>query len=171
VFKNAAESAALRYLFTAKERQEVQQAPDAAARHKAFVNIFAENAAFVDKTALSQHFKQEDMDNALAVHKADVKAEIDKAVVHFNLTGDVDADFLTELGIKAVFKFYNVFLPKTGVVIAGYGDHDYFPSYHEYDCYLPCEPCLRACVMIDHKYRVWDEAGLKRALCICKSTR
>ena len=40
-----------------------------------------------------------------------------------------------ELAIKLLVKRYPQYMDKTGIVLAGFGDNDYFPAYRVYDCY------------------------------------
>jgi hypothetical protein len=43
-------------------------------------------------------------------------------------------DDLIKIGVESVFMLSEGYLPTTGVVIAGFGDDDYFLSYEEYLC-------------------------------------
>lgn len=42
---------------------------------------------------------------------------------------------LAEIGIRQVATNYTDYLPHTGIVIGGYGDLDFFPSFEVFDCY------------------------------------
>lgn len=135
VFKNEAESAALRYLVKAQEHAAVKAATDDNAKRAAFAAAFADYSKPVDAKKLPDHFKPDDVDDAILLYKKDLKDEIDKTLAMLQLQGIVDAEQLAELAIKALFKFYPKFMTATGVVLAGYGDHDYFPRYQQYECY------------------------------------
>jgi hypothetical protein len=52
----------------------------------------------------------------------------------FSDEAPLDADSLAELGIQALFRRPEFFLSETGIVIAGYGTEDFFPSYREFTC-------------------------------------
>jgi hypothetical protein len=47
----------------------------------------------------------------------------------------VDFGQVAELAITALLRGPTTMISSTGVVIAGFGDHDYFPGYHEYECH------------------------------------
>jgi hypothetical protein len=42
---------------------------------------------------------------------------------------------LAEIGILGTLKGYHTLLESTGVVIGGYGESEYFPSYEQYECF------------------------------------
>jgi hypothetical protein len=46
----------------------------------------------------------------------------------------INIEQVARTGIKALYKDYRRFLASTGVVVAGFGDKQYFPNYEEYDC-------------------------------------
>src|SRR5690606_1200944 len=45
-----------------------------------------------------------------------------------------EAELLARFAILALYKI-QLYLPSSGVVIAGYGDKAYFPGYRQYTCY------------------------------------
>lgn len=79
-------------------------------------------------------YGQHDLDSALGKYRADVEAEIQKNCVIFELTY-VDVTRVADLAIRTLFKRPTDLMQVTGVVVAGYGDYDYFPGYHEYQCH------------------------------------
>jgi hypothetical protein len=60
-----------------------------------------------------------------------------EAVVDLRMFSDqapLDESALAELGIQALFRRPEFFLSETGIVVAGYGTDDFFPSYREFSC-------------------------------------
>lgn len=135
VFKEQADSAAIQYLIAVTKYDAFVHAADDAEKGAAAQAFINGHLAQVDAEAFSGYFRQEDLDGALAAHKAEILLEVEKSVSAIGLAGLVNSEIVTELAIKALLKRYHQCMAKTGVVIAGFGDHDYLPSQHEYDCF------------------------------------
>jgi hypothetical protein len=81
------------------------------------------------------HFTEEIVEQSINANKAMLEAEASKSIDEFDLTGLIDAPALVILAVKTLFKHYAIFKPRTGIVVAGYGDSEIFPAYSEYQCY------------------------------------
>ncbi len=86
---------------------------------------------------LPVHFTQDDIDHALGSHQAEITRILQERFQHieFEYTELIPFEKLADLAITSIFKNYYLYLSNTGVVIAGYGDTEYFPSYYQYNCY------------------------------------
>jgi hypothetical protein len=137
VFKDEADKQAWMYLFGAREHDSVAKAPDDAVKKAAFLTFFDNAIAEIEKQAIAAPFDQNDVDTALARYKAELAAQLESSVQSYmpDVQTLVDKAQLAELGIKALLRVPKTLMASTGVVIAGFGDHDYFPGYLEYQCY------------------------------------
>ena len=69
-----------------------------------------------------------------AKHFARLEAEAEANLRLFSDGAPLDKTALVDLGLQALFRRPHIFLSQTGIVIAGYGTEDYFPSYVEFSC-------------------------------------
>lgn len=81
------------------------------------------------------HASQGDIDGALANHKTELEAAVraDQAISAYK--DIIDVDDLMVQAVTALYKQSFTTLDDTGLVIAGFGATDYFPSLHTYNCY------------------------------------
>lgn len=77
---------------------------------------------------------QADIDALVTLNDAELRHEVGVDIAAFAPGSTYSIDDLIKIGVDAVFKFPDGYLPETGVVIAGYGDDNYFPEYKEYLC-------------------------------------
>ena len=82
-------------------------------------------------------FALEDVQSALNDCAGKVAAEVDPLLKGSALPNDLTAVELAEFGIRSVFKTYDEALSdhNTGIVVAGFGEKELFPSFCEYNCY------------------------------------
>lgn len=128
-------AATLHLIIDVMSKEPVKDAATDDDRKAAIEQILADDIAAVDAEGLSSHFEQSDLDDALATYSAELTETLEtqlKDVEHSEL---IDIAILAELAIKLLVKRYPRYMDKTGIVLAGFGDNDYFPSYREYDCY------------------------------------
>jgi hypothetical protein len=77
----------------------------------------------------------QDIDAAIVRHKDAVVAELNKEWVPY---APEFTPIVEEIGIASIRELmvnYKAHLSKTGVVIGGYGDHEYYPSFELHTCY------------------------------------
>ena len=122
-------------MFQAGKHDLVVKAVDDAEKSAAYAAALQESEDSVDRAPLPKHFSQEELDALLVLHQANASAEISNTLTLANLRQFIDPAQITRLAIKALIKFYLHFLGKTGIVVVGYGDHEYFPCANEYSCY------------------------------------
>jgi hypothetical protein len=79
-------------------------------------------------------------DKALADHQADIQKIVDSILewakrerVHADRT--IDSNKFTSLVVKTLFRRYSKLLSASGIVVAGFGELDLYPGYHEFSVY------------------------------------
>ena len=88
----------------------------------------------VAAVGVSRPLKPEDIEAAVAAHRAQIERRIrDEIGTEYVLDMEL-APRLADVSIRAVMKRHDLFLGDTGIVIGGYGDKDYFPSFEVYAC-------------------------------------
>ncbi|WP_152982212.1 hypothetical protein [Prosthecomicrobium hirschii] len=83
---------------------------------------------------IEEPFKEEDIEAALSFITPDISAFAEDLLVSTSTKNIIDKDELIGMSILSIFKHPKGQLINTGIVVAGYGDDDYFPCYHEYSC-------------------------------------
>jgi hypothetical protein len=136
LLKDEAEKQAWAYLAGASQDDSVTKATDNVAKMAAYANFFSLGAFEVEKQQVMAPFNDHDLETALA-YKAEVATQVDATIKQFDPAAHPHIDFtqLAELAIKALLRKPTGLMASTGVVIAGYGDHDYFPGYVEHRCF------------------------------------
>lgn len=77
---------------------------------------------------------EEDLAAAKAKHLPRLEAEAETDLGLFSDSAPLDKISLVDLGLEALFRRPGIFLSQTGIVIAGYGTDDFFPSHVEFSC-------------------------------------
>ena len=77
----------------------------------------------------------QDVDAAIVRYKDAVLAEIKNVWVPIVDEFAAIADTLAELAIRELMVHYDAYLANTGIVIGGYGTHDYYPSFELHNCF------------------------------------
>jgi hypothetical protein len=135
LFLEEAKKAAFFHMFSAQDQDQFKNATDDSQRAAAFQAEFASQMAEIDSRSIPAPFQQADIDAALATYKADVETNIHNGMKSGVIDGNLDPSVLAELAVKDVIKSYEQYMTNTGVVIAGFGDNEYFPGFIEYRCY------------------------------------
>jgi len=131
VFREEAHKIAFFDLFAAQQDAAVSQAADKTAAYRDF---FAKRLAEIEAKPLHDGFVRDELDAALARHKTALEGDLQQLVKSFQVEAHVDRAQLAELAIRTLLTDPAEFMASTGVVIAGFADHDYFPRYVEYAC-------------------------------------
>src|SRR5271170_6253917 len=110
------------------------QAADDNARAAEFRALLSEFSAKIDADPLMQPATINEISQALWKHSGELSTKIKNL---FSPAGqffqdDSVATAIAECAIKAVFKHFKEHLDSTGIVIAGYGEDDFFPSLVQY---------------------------------------
>lgn len=139
--------ALIRCLSAFQEDSGVQSAADAATDDDASasitsaLNLYIESALqSVSVQDLPDHFSHDDPDKAIEKHSEQLLHEIKEGLGQLSNAKDfnvdtLDLEKLMRLSVYDLFKNYQKYLSKTGVLVCGYGDKEYFPGYIEYHCY------------------------------------
>jgi len=135
VCKDEIRKVAVLYLFLAQNEDAVKKASTKQDKQIAFQASLDKYYEDIKNEPLPSHFERADIDRALALHKAEVEQELGEMPEHLRLGLDINFGTLAELAIIGLFKHYERYMNSTGVVVAGFGDNDYFPGYEEYACY------------------------------------
>jgi len=114
---------------------EFKAAAADADKQTVFANKLVEFRHNVDGLPLPAAFPQAELDDVLNTYCARVAAEIQKDVAQNHPTIPINVNGWAELVILTLCKNYKAVLENTGLVVAGYGEDDYFPSYEEYECH------------------------------------
>ena len=138
-FRNTACVAALSVFWDADANDDrVRKAEDADAKMAAYRLAFEERKEDLGRLELNaNHFRPEDVQAAIGAHSEGLIEILDSMVgIGKDYPTDIELAELVEFCIWSVFKNYkDAVTESTGIVLAGYADHDIFPSYCEYDCH------------------------------------
>jgi hypothetical protein len=131
---DAIRAASIHLFLEAQEADIIKQAKSEADLKNAYHEFFAREIQKLDAEKLSDHFQGSDLEEALASHKKALEERLQELLKNSKLEEHVDAEQLSEIAIKLLFKHYPQYMDATGIVLAGYGNNDYFPCYREYRC-------------------------------------
>jgi len=124
IFLQAARSASLRTLFRIQNVKEVEENKRRASADAALSTRRAE----VDAMPLTGGIDPDAPSEAIATWRGDLIKMIEDWRAGIGVTYPSDLVAFAELGILEVFKRPGEFLGTTGLVFAGFGDHDVFPA-------------------------------------------
>ena len=133
--EDAVKAASLHLYLKLLVDESVKSADSEQSRTTAIHELMANNLAEVENEELPTHFEQRDLDEALASYAKELAEKLRKQYENDSNTNGVDLDNLADLAIRLLLKRYSQYMDKTGIVVAGFGENDYFPSYREYSCY------------------------------------
>ena len=136
IFLNECEQVAQAFfaLFAPKE-EPIKLANSREERSEAYRAYFDRVRADLENEELPSAFNTEEVDLLRARHADGLQARLRAFVTTYSVDADVDVEQLTNLAITALIKRHRYAMSKTGIVIAGYGDHEYFPGFLHYECY------------------------------------
>jgi hypothetical protein len=130
-FLSAARSAAMRILFRAKSQNGADKAERQAEIDAAVVTRRAE----VEAMPLNPCIKPETVRETIASWLDDLLKMIEEWRSPLGNMGEIyptDLNKFAETGMVEAFKMPGEYIGKTGIVLAGFGNHDVFPSMIEY---------------------------------------
>lgn len=129
VFQTDCMKAAFRFFVGTLSEDEGYKAANTVEEKIAFsTNYLNQTIVNLDGIEFLPGFNQTDLDSALTAHVANFKQKIDG----FNFP--VDSQKLSEFSIKAIYK-RQFLMGESGVVIAGFGSKEFYPSFKQYKCY------------------------------------
>ncbi|NUB10266.1 hypothetical protein FW320_29405 [Azospirillum sp. Vi22] len=136
-FKKKVKDVAIKAFVDAVQSAGFQSAQDDVSRAKAFECFIDQLRMMIDISVVPNTVTQGDIDAAIADHAPTLISEFNAEMSGFpwwGLANDLDQKVI-EVTIKRLFKHYDEFLNATGIVIAGYGDKEYFPQLMQYRVY------------------------------------
>jgi len=129
LFKDNCEKAAFVFFVQQiNQHNDYKTATDDAARLAFTRKYLQETIVKLDKEGFISNFEDNDIEEAKKLFLGPLEAQI-KAWGFI-----VDEKFLAEFAIKAIIK-QQLYMGETGIVLAGFGDKNYFPGYSHYKCF------------------------------------
>ncbi len=122
------------YVLQINEDKKYRAARIKKSKNKISSEILKKNEKKLDRKDLLDGFEEEELEKALNQYSEDISNQIAENLKNIGMDGEIDAKLLTTICIKAKFKEINNLGNETGVVFAGYGDHEFYPSFKEYKC-------------------------------------
>lgn len=117
------------------ENETVKTAAGASERAGAAAAILAEYEGNLGAAELPPGFDSEDIAASLAAHSNTILSDAKEFTDGSLIEGAMDLTRLCRLSVESLYKHYDKCLESTGIVVAGFGDHEYLPSVCEYSCY------------------------------------
>jgi hypothetical protein len=97
--------------------------------------LMQQTEAKIDADEFVGNADQAALDAALADHVAQIEALLTGDPFYSSFAPVINFQMLSRLAIKGLFKLNHTTLNYTGIVIAGFGEKDYFPRLIAYRCY------------------------------------
>ena len=125
----------IRFLRMIDEEDSVKAAgADVEAANAAKATVLDEYYTATMARTIKPPFDDASIDAIRTMHFDRLKQEALFDLKYFSAAAPLNVETLAELGIQALFRRPEFFLSETGIVIAGYGLNEFFPSYKEYSC-------------------------------------
>lgn len=131
----AARAAAIGLVIDASKSESVKKADSDTKRKKAIEDFLKNSLLEIETEEIPNCFNERDVEAAVLEQGEQVEQAISGLVKGIPNVGAEDFKGWAELGIKRLIKNHKAYMEMTGVVVSGYGDHDYYPAYQEYACY------------------------------------
>lgn len=113
----------------------IQDAIDGVApedRSEAVSAGFSSRATVLASIPFSECLGEEHAEKAISENRESVALLIQNLFQHFEITDVLDVESAADIALRDVLKRPSKYLNTTGLVFAGYGDHEFFPSMVEY---------------------------------------
>jgi len=124
------------YLFLlAPQQSEIGKATTREDRTVAYNDYFANTLEPLSKNDFPEQIDEELFNKTFSSNKDELCRRASEAVVTSQIDAAIEVGPLVELAANSLAKQYSRFMDETGVVIAGYGDHDYLPRLYHLSCY------------------------------------
>src|SRR5262249_53795801 len=121
VLMDEARRIAYMYVYAANQQDAIKNAANDDDRRNAFAEYLLSVTERVDDAPLPQQIAQDDIDIALREFTEPLSQQL-------NDLGPIDAAELAAVAIKGLFKHFPGIKNATGIVVAGYGEDDFFPG-------------------------------------------
>jgi hypothetical protein len=134
-FKSDVDSVAARIVNAIVSTKDFENAADDAAALAVFQKEITARTAIIDQANFIANAVQADLDGALAKFSTPMRETIEKDGFYTRFAGRIDFGALAEAGIRAIYKQKHSPLRSSGIVVAGFGDKNFFPRLEAYTCY------------------------------------
>ncbi len=134
-FKSDVDIVAARIFKRIRDDNGFKNAPDDAARTALASALFAQQRAEVTAAPFVGNAEQTDSDSAVAKYETVIRDMLEKDSYYDAGNGFLNFVELANIAIQGQFKIGFTSLNNTGIVIAGFGDKDYFPRLLSYRCF------------------------------------
>lgn len=138
LFVDEVENTGLALLVRMVQKLKLTEPPAAEDDKKKVIDDYLDSElAAIDKVPLPPLFPANADDKALGENLADLKGKFDSMVdwakrKRTHPERSIDGDKLCALSVKTLFRKYSALLSESGIVVAGFGDRDLYPGYHEF---------------------------------------
>ncbi|HLY55423.1 MAG TPA: hypothetical protein VKS60_07700 [Stellaceae bacterium] len=112
-----------------------QSALDDVAKQAVATNYLSSIETKITSSRFVANTNQNDLDSALAKYENSVKEFFGNSQFYSFWAASVDLQKLARLSIEGQFKADFTALNNSGIVVAGFGDKEYFPRLNAYRCY------------------------------------
>ena len=142
LFVDELDNTALALFYAMRKKLDLEKAPaNDADKKKAIDDYLDAELAAVLAEPLPPLFPAGADDKALADHKAEIDKSMADIVAwggrrkHVHADRTIDPAKLGTLVVKTLFRRYSKLLSSSGIVIAGFGELDLYPGFHEFAVY------------------------------------
>lgn len=142
VFMSELENTALALLHVMEQKLKLASAPGSDDEKRKVIDEYLDTElATANKDALPPLFPAGADDKALNDHRQGIATQTDDLLAWAKRAGrlhadkTIDRDKFSELVVKILFRRYSKLLSSSGIVVAGFGEHDLYPGYHEFAVY------------------------------------
>ena len=134
-FKSDVDSVAARIVVPIVRSDDFKNAADDPAKTAVLMRAIADVQTKIDADSFVGNTTQADLDGTLSKFFAEIKAQFENDRYYIDMAKITVFDGLVNLAISGLYKDNFTSLNSSGIVIAGFGDKDYFPNLRAYRCY------------------------------------
>jgi hypothetical protein len=133
-FKSDVGTVAARIVIPIVQRDDFKNAPDDHEKTAVMMHALADAQGRIDAAAFVGNATQADLDGAISKYSNEIKIIFEQDNYYKHVAKICDFDCLVKLAISGLFKIDFTSLNSSGIVVAGFGDKDYFPRLIAYRC-------------------------------------
>jgi hypothetical protein len=134
-FKTQVENLAFLFYYYIMTNEKVTKAASEDEKRAAIQELFETQQRERNSKPYLANATSDDVDKALAAHASDVTNSLSTKDLFVPWRDYIEPRVIAEEAIKGVFKNGVSLLDRTGIVIAGYGEDEYFACALVYDCF------------------------------------
>lgn len=134
-FKSDVDAAAARIILPIISSDDFKNAASDADKLTVSNAKLTETKAAIENDVFVGNATQQDVESALSRYSAEMEGVIRADQFFSSISNTVDLSLLPKIAITAVYKKNHTSLSNSGIVVAGFGEKDYFPRLVAYRCY------------------------------------